>query len=128
MNVGLPGTGIGSLFYILLVLAMPLRELWVRMAGRGVAKPWAFIARQCAMAVGMLCVFWFETRLIASGIQGFGHLHGGTPGVSKHAAIGHFLTDQASRSAVASLTMMVALLLVVHGVAWLNVVRARQRA
>jgi hypothetical protein len=35
MTVGFPGTGIGGLFYILVALAMPFRNLWLRLRKPG---------------------------------------------------------------------------------------------
>lgn len=130
MNVGLPGTGIGALFYIILVLAMPLRELWVRLARPHLRRSWVFIARQIGMALGMLSVFWLEMHLIQTGLQRAGLRPVPEPAPvagAAHAGIGSYLSDQASRSAIASLTMMFALLAVIHAVAWLGVLRARSR-
>lgn len=128
MNVGLPGTGIGAIFYIMLVLAMPLRELWVRWAAPGRRRPWRFIAGQVGMAVGMLSVFWVEMQLISSGLHRVAAPHGAmATGNGGHGRVGSFLLDQASRSAIISLSWMIVLLAVVHGAAWLRLrwVRAR---
>ena len=130
MNIGLPGTGIGALFYIMLVLAMPLRELWVRWTRPQRRRSWGFIARQLGMAIAMLSVFWIEMHLITSnlrriGVHATGAVAGGVPG---HGGIGTYLYDQASRSTIASLTMMFAILAVVHAVAWLRLLRERSRA
>jgi hypothetical protein len=53
MTVGLPGTGIGGLFYLLLTLWMPVREIRSTLAGRGDARRWRFIAGKLAI-VGMI--------------------------------------------------------------------------
>ena len=131
MNIGLPGTGIGALFYILLVLAMPIRELWVRCARPHLRRPWGYIARQIGMAIGMLSVFWVEMHLITSSLQRAGlrpATAAAAAGAPAHAGIGIYLSDQASRSAIASLTMMFGLLAVIHAIAWVRVLRARARA
>jgi len=61
MNPGLPGTGIGGLFYILSALWMPVCELWRRRQGDA-PRPWPLVARQFAIAVGVVAamtgVFW----------------------------------------------------------------------
>ena len=61
MNPGLPGTGIGGLFYILSALWMPICELWRRWQGDA-TRPWPLVGRQFAIAVGavaaMAGVFW----------------------------------------------------------------------
>ncbi len=62
MTPGLPGTGIGGLFYILSAAWMPLREALRGRGGDAVPGRWALIARQFAIAVGiivaMTSVFW----------------------------------------------------------------------
>lgn len=63
MNPGLPGLGIGGLFYIVSALAMPLVALLRALRGR---PAWpartALAARQCAIAVGIVgnqaIAFW----------------------------------------------------------------------
>lgn len=63
MNPGLPGLGIGGLFYILSALAMPLVALL--RAARGAPREtvrWTLALRQCLIAlsivVTMSAVFW----------------------------------------------------------------------
>jgi hypothetical protein len=61
MNPGLPGTGIGGLFYILSALWMPICEVWRRWQGDA-TRPWSLVARQFGIAVGVVAamagVFW----------------------------------------------------------------------
>lgn len=61
MSPGLPGTGIGGLFYILCALWMPVCELWRRRRGGAPAR-WPLVARQFGIAVGIVAsmtgVFW----------------------------------------------------------------------
>ncbi len=61
MNPGLPGAGIGGLFYILSALWMPICEMRRRWRGEA-ARPWPLVARQFAIAVGVVAamtgVFW----------------------------------------------------------------------
>ncbi len=61
MNPGVPGTGIGGLFYILSALWMPICEVWRRQQGDA-PRPWPLVARQFAIAVGVVAamtgVFW----------------------------------------------------------------------
>jgi hypothetical protein len=60
MNPGLPGTGIGGLFYILVALWMPACEMLRRR--QGAARRGALVARQFAIAVGVVAAmtgaFW----------------------------------------------------------------------
>jgi hypothetical protein len=61
MSPGLPGTGIGGLFYILSALWMPVCEMWRRRRGAA-PRQWPLVARQFAIAVGVVAVmtgvFW----------------------------------------------------------------------
>jgi|SRR5882672_11744369 len=61
MSPGLPGTGIGGLFYILSALWMPVCELWRRRQGDAPSR-WPLVARQFGIAVGIVAsmtgVFW----------------------------------------------------------------------
>ena len=61
MFAGLPGTGLGGLFYALLILLMPLRELWLR----GRQGRWRFIARQWTLLAGILLGLALEAWLLA---------------------------------------------------------------
>jgi len=61
MNPGLPGAGIGGLFYILSALWMPICELWRRRQGNAPGR-WPLVAQQFGIAVGIIVamsgVFW----------------------------------------------------------------------
>jgi hypothetical protein len=61
MNPGMPGTGIGGLFYVLSALWMPICEVWRRSRGKTSVR-WFLIAKQFAIAVGVVAVmsgvFW----------------------------------------------------------------------
>jgi hypothetical protein len=69
MKVGLPGVGIGGVYYILLVAWMPIRELWLAWHGRSSARRWRLIAFQTALAAaivaGLAMEWWTFTRLPA---------------------------------------------------------------
>jgi hypothetical protein len=53
-NVGLPGTGLGGLFYILLAVWMPLSEAYRTVRGRSSLARWRRVARQFALACGIV--------------------------------------------------------------------------
>ena len=54
MTAGLPGVGIGGLFYLLLVLLMPLYEFWRMLQGRSSIARWKHVAVHWALAGGIL--------------------------------------------------------------------------
>ena len=53
-NAGLPGTGLGGLFYILLALWMPVAELHATLRGRSSRARWRQVGTQVALAVGII--------------------------------------------------------------------------
>ncbi len=57
MTAGLPGTGIGGLYYLLLVLLMPIHETWRTLRGTSNAARWREVRRHLLLAgsiVGLL--------------------------------------------------------------------------
>lgn len=70
-NAGLPGTGLGGFLYILLALTMPFHELYLTMRGRSSRARWRIVAKQAAIACGMLgaveASFWGLSHLFILG-------------------------------------------------------------
>jgi len=54
MNVGLPGAGIGGLFYLLCALAMPFKEVFLTITRRGHKFRYRLIATQLSIATGIV--------------------------------------------------------------------------
>ncbi len=67
MTPGLPGTGIGGLFYILSALLMPFVALVRLLLGRGDGIRWRMIAGQWSIVLGILAALTAEAWLIAWG-------------------------------------------------------------
>ena len=53
-NAGLPGTGLGGLFYVLLALWMPVAELRATLRGRSSPARWRAVGAQFALACGII--------------------------------------------------------------------------
>jgi len=72
MTAGLPGTGLGGVYYILLVAVMPVREAYLTVRGRSSVSRWKTVGRHLAIAGGILAALagfaWAVTR-------GFNFLH-----------------------------------------------------
>lgn len=76
MIAGLPGTGLGGLFYMMLVLLMPLREAYLTLHGRSSVERWKKVGLHWALGAGILAALygfsWLIGRailaLIASGV------------------------------------------------------------
>jgi hypothetical protein len=60
MTAGLPGTGIGGLFYLLLAIYMPVREFFRTLQGRTTLKRWGVITLQLLFVAGILAAMWGE--------------------------------------------------------------------
>lgn len=58
MTAGLPGTGIGGVFYLLSALLMPLVELVKTLRGQSSWPRWVLVIRQLAMASGIIAGMW----------------------------------------------------------------------
>lgn len=65
MTAGVPGTGITAIFYLLLVLLMPFRELYLMARGRGKPGRWRVIAVQSALAWTIIAALWLQGWLLA---------------------------------------------------------------
>jgi hypothetical protein len=58
MTAGLPGAGIGGLFYLAATITLPLRSLWRRLRGRTDSIPWRHQVHNVAMAAGIIAGLW----------------------------------------------------------------------
>lgn len=58
MTAGLPGTGIGGVFYLLSALLMPLVELVKTLRGQSSGRRWLLVIRQLALASGIVAGMW----------------------------------------------------------------------
>ena len=58
MTAGLPGVGIGGIFYLVSALLMPLRSLVAVLRGRAHEARWPIALRQAALAGGILGALW----------------------------------------------------------------------
>lgn len=58
MTAGLPGTGIGGVFYLLSALLMPLVELVKTLRGQSSGRRWLLVIRQLALATGIVAGMW----------------------------------------------------------------------
>lgn len=65
MTAGLPGTGIGGLFYLLLAVYMPVREFFRLIQKRTNMGRWGFIALQLCFVFGILAALWGEAWLLS---------------------------------------------------------------
>lgn len=58
MTAGIPGVGIGGIFYLASALLMPMRSLAAVLGGRPQDARWPLALRQAAIAAGILGALW----------------------------------------------------------------------
>lgn len=68
MVVGVPGSGIGGLFYILLGLLMPAVELVQTFRGRSSLARWRAVGTQAGYSVGIIAALFGMGWLLVAGI------------------------------------------------------------
>jgi hypothetical protein len=64
MFAGLPGTGIGGIFYLLLTLWMPINELYRTLEGRSSVARWLFILERWGVFALVTLVMWLQVKLL----------------------------------------------------------------
>jgi hypothetical protein len=65
MTAGLPGAGIGGLFYLASTILLPVRSLVRRLRGQHVGVPWRFQVQSVLIASGIIGGLWGSGWLIA---------------------------------------------------------------
>lgn len=65
MNAGLPGAGIGGLFYLGSALLLPARTLMHRLRGHADAVTWRQHAHNVSIAAGIMAGLWTTGWLLA---------------------------------------------------------------
>ncbi len=58
MTAGIPGTGIGGVFYLISAFFMPLFEIVRTLRGESSLARWRFVIRQLAMAMTIVFGMW----------------------------------------------------------------------
>ena len=66
MTAGVPGTGIGGLFYLMAALLLPVRGLLLRMRGGRVS--WRMVAKLLLLAIGVFLSIWATWWLLGLAI------------------------------------------------------------
>src|SRR5574339_171244 len=64
MFAGLPGIGVGTLFYVLMAFWMPFRELPRVIRGTSSVAHWKLIARQLFYAMSIVVTVMFAERVL----------------------------------------------------------------
>jgi hypothetical protein len=70
MSAGLPGLGLGGLFFVITALLGPLAELARTLRGQGSAAEWRRRLREFALALAMIAVFELVRRALGGLVSG----------------------------------------------------------
>ena len=65
MTAGLPGAGIGGLFYLASTILLPLRGLVRRLRGQSESIPWRDQSHSLAIAIGIIGALWMSGWLLS---------------------------------------------------------------
>ena len=68
MTAGLPGTGIGGLFYLGTAFLMPVRELLLTIRGRSSARRWRLVLLQVMLAASVIVGLWLTAWLLTAAL------------------------------------------------------------
>lgn len=110
---GLPGTGLGGLFYILLVGWMVLREMGLLLVRRSDATRWRRIAELGAYAAGIVAVLTLEAFLLRVAVERFSS-SGSSAGSTGLLHSNHWVDTVTPAFAFAPIAVLVLLMLVVR--------------
>jgi hypothetical protein len=69
MIAGIPGTGIGGIYYILLALLMPVHEACLMVTGASSWRRWGVVGMQVVHALGIMGAVYGMGWLLAQGVN-----------------------------------------------------------
>ena len=72
MTVGIPGTGLGGVLYILLCGWMALRESWLMLRGRGSRLRMRIAMKHAAIGGAMVTALWASVQVMSIGLRWLG--------------------------------------------------------
>jgi hypothetical protein len=116
---GLPGTGLGGIFYVLLVVWMAVRESWRLARGASNSARWARIGGLAGLSGAIILALWAESWAIRQVLSHFllGGRHAPATGAAVGAPGGAFALEAlAPALAVMPFATLAALLLAMHAV------------
>ena len=114
MFAGLPGIGVGTLFYVLMALWMPFREFPRLITGTSSVARWLMISRQLLYATGIIATVMFAERLLLW-IAGASKVAPFSPAALLHGELGARAGDSLFAAPImASLVLLAGVLLFVE--------------
>jgi hypothetical protein len=74
---GLPGAGIGGLFYLLAALFSPVWEAIRLLRGNGAPRQWVMVLRLFALALSIVAAMWLTAWIVVAAVSLASHASGG---------------------------------------------------
>jgi len=105
MTVGIPGTGLGGLFYFVLVALMPFYELYRTVRGTSSLVRWRQVGFQLSLLFSMFFVLWIEAWILDGVFSLFA-----SPDHAGSSALGGIVVRSGQFAAVASMIILATLL------------------
>ncbi|HWI16352.1 MAG TPA: hypothetical protein VNT81_01305 [Vicinamibacterales bacterium] len=125
MFAGLPGIGVGTLFYVLMAILMPIRELPRLVRGKSSLAAWRLIALQLFYATGIIVTVMFAENVLLWILADGSRIHPLSPTTWVHAELGARANGSILAAPItASLLMLSGVLLTVEA---LRIVHGRLR-
>jgi hypothetical protein len=115
MFAGLPGIGVGTLFYVLSALWMPLREFGLLVKGESSVERWRLIAVQFSFAISIIASVTVADRVLARslGSESVESMH---PGRLLNQELAAWAPESILAAPImASLLLLAAVLVIVEG-------------
>ena len=107
---GLPGTGLGGLFYVLLIFWMTAREAWRLSKGEYRQAYWMRVAKLCSLAAAIVGALWLESWSLLNVLGPVPNFLGAQPS----AAAGAAMSKVAPTLTFAPFLILALLLLAMH--------------
>ena len=128
MTVGLPGAGIGGLFYLASTLMLPARSLLRRVRGRPDHAPWRRHMHSVLIAVGIIAGLWLAGWLLGLVVPDELLVRSGRSGIDAARSMRSVIPMATFAVAVATLVGVLAAVEVAHHVQARGLKRAGRRA
>jgi len=111
MFAGLPGIGVGTLFYVLMALWMPVREIPRVVQGTSSLDTWKLIARQLFYAVSIIVTVMFAERVLLA-LLGVSQVKPFSPATWLHSELGTHATGSILAAPIMASILLLSLVLI----------------
>jgi hypothetical protein len=112
MFAGLPGIGVGTLFYVLMAFWMPVRELPRVFQGTSSVTTWKIILRQMFYAVSIIVTVMFAERVLMA-VLGVSSVKPFSPATWLHSELGTHASGSILAAPIMASVLLLATVLIV---------------